>query len=51
MQCTLGADAMVVEVDETAIGAQTWAKAEVEAGAEADKHMEIVFPRQIAEIK
>ena len=42
---------MVVEVEKTAIGAGTGAKAEIEAGVEADKHMEIVFPRQIAEIK
>ena len=40
---------MVVEVEETAIGAEAGAKAEVEARAETDKHMGIVFLRQIAE--
>ena len=37
----LGADAMVVEANETAIGAEGEAKVEVEA--EADKDMETVF--------
>ena len=40
---------MAVEAEETAIGAEAEAKAEKDAGAEADKQMGIVFLRQIAE--